>query len=112
MLWIYNYDDGLDTAKVDGTLVLIEFYADWCGRCQDLELETWNNHEIIQYVNTKFTCIKIDVDVNSTLRNEFQVTSLPTVVFLTSSGVEVGRVGYVSSSDFLDYAIQIDTQYG
>jgi thiol:disulfide interchange protein len=112
VLWILNYDEGLDTAKADGTLVLIEFYADWCGRCQDLELETWNNPEIIQYINTKFTCIKIDVDVNSTLRNAFHVTSLPTVVFLTSSGVEVGRIGYGSSSDFMDYAIQIETQFG
>jgi thioredoxin 1 len=105
--WIISYDEGLATAQAEGSLVLVEFYADWCGRCRDFEQETWRNPDISQFINEEFICIKVDVDLNSTLRNMFHVTSLPTVVFLSSSGVEVGRIGYVSASAFLDYATEI-----
>jgi len=105
--WWTSFDEGIATAQAEESLVLVEFYADWCGRCQDFERETWRNPDVIQLINDEFVCVKVDVDLNSTLRNHFQVTSLPTVVFLTSSGVELGRIGYAPASEFLDYATQI-----
>lgn len=108
--WVINYDEGVASARAEGSLVLIEFYADWCGRCRDFEHETWRDSAVIELVNEEFVCIKIDVDLNSTLRNQYHVTSLPTVVVLTSSGVELGRIGYVTSSDFQDFISQIVDQ--
>ena len=108
--WITNYDEGMASAQLDGLPVLIEFYADWCGRCRDFEHETWRDPAVIELVNDKFVCIKIDVDVNSTLRNQYHVSSLPTVVVLTSSGIEIDRLGYVSSSEFQDFLTQIINQ--
>ncbi len=110
--WITNYDEGIASAQIEESLVLIEFYADWCGRCRDFEDETWRDVAVIELVNAEFVCIKIDVDVNSTLRNQYRVTSLPTVVVLTSSGVEMGRIGYVSSSEFLDFLTPMITPSG
>lgn len=108
--WVINYDEGVASARAEGSLVLIEFYADWCGRCRDFEHETWRDSAVIELVNEEFVCIKIDVDLNSTLRNQYHVTSLPTVVVLTSSGVELGRIGYVTSSDFHNFLTQIVDQ--
>jgi thiol:disulfide interchange protein DsbD len=108
--WVTNYDEGVASAHIEGSLVLIEFYADWCGRCRDFEHETWRDPGVIELVNDEFVCIKIDVDVNSTLRNQYHVTSLPTVVVLTSSGVEMDRIGYVTAPEFLDFLTQILNQ--
>jgi len=108
--WITNYDEGMVSAQIEGSLVLIEFYADWCGRCRDFEHETWRDPAVIELVNDEFICIKIDVDVNSTLRNQYHVSSLPTVVVLTSSGIEIDRIGYVPSSEFQDFLTQIIIQ--
>jgi cytosine/uracil/thiamine/allantoin permease len=72
--WVTNYDEGVASAHIEGSLVLI------------------------------------DVDVNSTLRNQYHVTSLPTVVVLTSSGVEMDRIGYVTAPEFLDFLTQILNQ--
>jgi thioredoxin 1 len=97
--WITNYDEGIALAQIEGSPVVIEFYADWCSRCRDIEL-----------VNDEFIAIKLDVDVNSTLRNRYHVSSLPTVVVLTSSGVEMDRIGYATSSEFLEFLTQMINQ--
>ena len=108
--WITNYDEGMASAQIEGLPVLIEFYADWCGRCQDFEHETWQDPAVIKLVNQEFVCIKIDVDVNSTLRNQYHVPSLPTVVIVTSSGIEMDLIGYVSTLEFQDFLTQILNQ--
>jgi thiol:disulfide interchange protein DsbD len=105
--WVSNYDEGMALAQSTESLVLLEFHADWCGRCRDFEQETWSDPAVIEMVNDEFICIKIDVDLNSTLRNQYHVTSLPTVIVLTSSGDEIDRIGYVTSSEFLDFLTQI-----
>ena len=108
--WITNYDEGIASAQIEGSSVLIEFYADWCGRCRDFEHETWQDPAVIELVNDKFVCIKIDVDVNSSLRSQYHVSSLPTVVILTSSGIEMDRIGYVTSFEFQDFLKQVTNQ--
>lgn len=108
--WMTNYDEGIALAQIEGSPVIIDFYADWCSRCRDFEHETWQNPAVIELVNDEFICIKLDVDVNSTLRNQYHVSSLPTVVVLTSSGVEMDRIGYVASSEFLEFLTQMINQ--
>jgi thioredoxin 1 len=108
--WITNYDEGIALAQIEGSPVVIEFYADWCSRCRDFEHEIWREPAVIELVNDEFIAIKLDVDVNSTLRNRYHVSSLPTVVVLTSSGVEMDRIGYATSSEFLEFLTQMINQ--
>jgi thioredoxin len=57
-------------------LIIIDFYADWCGPCKMLGpiLEKLAN----EY---KVKLIKLNVDVESELASEFGIMSIPTVVF-------------------------------
>jgi thioredoxin 1 len=59
--------------------IVLDFYADWCGPCQTLSpiLE-----EVAREYNGKVKVGKINVDKSPDLATQFQVMSIPTLVFL------------------------------
>ncbi len=58
-------------------LVLIDFYADWCGPCKDLApvLEKFAAEN-----QSKVKVVKINVDENPELSAKFNIRSVPTLV--------------------------------
>ncbi|MDJ0366934.1 thioredoxin [Hymenobacter sp. H14-R3] len=70
-----------------GMPVLVDFYADWCGPCKTMA-------PILQQVATqhegKLRIIKIDVDKNPAVAQQFKVQSIPTLI-LFSQGKPVWR---------------------
>ncbi len=73
--------------------VFIDFYADWCAPCKELDKYTFTAPEIIDLARN---FIMIKVDLTSTedpqtqaLRKKYQVVGVPTLVFLRPDGQEI-----------------------
>ena len=78
-------------------VVLVDFYADWCGPCKMVAPIV---HEIAEE-RTDLTVGKVNVDENPELASKFGVVSIPTLVVL-KDGREVNRiVGYRPKADIL-----------
>lgn len=82
---IAGADDLQSTADEHG-VVLVDFYADWCGPCQMLE-------PVVETVaeETEAAVAKVDVDANQQLAAEYGVRGVPTMV-LFADGEPVERL--------------------
>lgn len=70
------------TITNDEQMVLVDFYASWCGPCKEMEPFI---QEIAKKYSGKVKVVKIDVDENNTLTKQLGITSIP-VLFLYKDG--------------------------
>jgi Thioredoxin domain-containing protein len=65
-------------------VVLVDFYADWCGPCQMLEPTVKS-----LAAETDATVLKVDIDQHQSLAQRYQVRGVPTLlVFNNGETVE------------------------
>lgn len=81
-----NQDQFIKTVE-DNSIVVVDFYADWCGPCQTL-LPTV--HKLAEELKDEVTIKKVNVDTNRELSAGFNIRSIPTLVYF-KNGKEVAR---------------------
>jgi thioredoxin 1 len=67
--------------------VVIDFFATWCGPCKRIA----PTYEKLSESLSSIVFLKVDVDESPELVNEFDISAMPTFVFL-KDGKEVKRV--------------------
>lgn len=82
--------------------VLVDFFATWCGPCQQMHpiLE-----ELKSRVGDKATILKVDVDQNEGVAATYDVRTIPTLVVF-KNGEPVWRQVGVQSVKTLESAIE------
>ena len=104
---IAQFDATLRQARQEGRPVMIDFGAEWCAACKELERDTYVHPSVVSE-SSRFVNIKVDAtnedDLVEALYGRFDVQSLPTVAFISSQGQLLSdpRVtGFVSADKFL-----------
>jgi thiol:disulfide interchange protein DsbD len=101
-----DLDRELAAAEAAGKPVMLDFYADWCVSCKEMEKYTFSVPEVQQDL-AGFILLKADVTANSeadqALFRRFGVYGPPTTAFFGAHGRECRPfrlVGFVKADDF------------
>ncbi|MGQ9798837.1 MAG: protein-disulfide reductase DsbD family protein [Ignavibacterium sp.] len=100
------YSDSALMSFVGKKGAVIDFYADWCIPCKELDAMTFSAPKVIDE-SKNFITLKADMTKSlapevSALREKYKIVGVPTVLILNSSGKEVNRItGFINAEEFL-----------
>lgn len=83
-------------------LVLIDFYANWCGPCKMLSPII---AKIAEENSDKIKVCKVNIDENRDLARRYNIMSIPTLIFFKKGEAIKSNVGFCTKSE-LDSIIQ------
>lgn len=72
-------------------LVLVDFYATWCGPCKMM-------HPIIDEISNIYQdikIIKVDVDRHEDISRQYGIMSIPTIILFKEGNVAEKNVGFI-----------------
>ena len=108
--WI-TLEEAVEAQAVSPKKIMMDVYTSWCGPCKLLDRNTFQNPDVVKYVNEHYYAVKFnaegnekvnfknylfenpDYDPNRTGRNAqhqlagaLRITAYPTIVFFNESG--------------------------
>lgn len=95
--WREDFEPAIAEARAAGRPYMIDFGADWCGACGELERNTFTNPEVAAEA-ARFVNIHVDMSAHSVtpasraLLASYDQRGLPLVVLHDADGNEVHRV--------------------
>ena len=106
--WFNYSEEKLQEAIVESKPVMLDFYADWCIPCKELDKFTFTAPEVVE-LSGNFIMLKVDLTtadspLNKSLREKYNIRGVPTLIFLDSNGEEqkdLRVVGFRERDDFL-----------
>jgi thioredoxin:protein disulfide reductase len=107
-----DLDKELIQAKTEGKTVMLDFYADWCVTCHEMEDYTFSD-PVVQKTLQSLTLLKIDVTKNNDddkafLKN-FELFGPPAILFFNNDSKEIKShrlVGFVNAEQFVKHVNQ------
>lgn len=91
-------------AKSTDKPTIIDFYADWCAQCKELDKYTYIDPKIIE-LSKKFNNIKVDLTKgDKEIEGKFKIQGLPVVAFIDKNGREredLRITGFLKPDEFI-----------
>lgn len=117
--WEMYSPEKVAEAGLQGQPVAIDFYADWCLVCHELENLTFTNSEVVKALNS-FKRLKADMtdpeaaqSVEAALK--YRIFGVPTLIFLDRSGKEIKKArieGFVSPREMVSIVDSVKASLG
>jgi len=109
--WRSDLKTALAEAKSSNKMLILDFGAEWCPACKELEHITFKDPTVIEklknLIAVRIDCTKGRDPEIKAVQQEYAVNGLPTVIVLDSEGFELGRfVSFIQPKDFLKFLDQ------
>lgn len=104
--WFTNYTDAVAQAQQNHQYILLFFTgSDWCGWCQKMQKEVFQDPQFASSVGNKFVFVDVDfpqkttlpnniVQQNNALKQKYGIQGYPTIIILDSNQNYVAQAQY------------------
>ncbi|MCL7945816.1 protein-disulfide reductase DsbD [Marinobacter sp. ATCH36] len=104
--------DELRQASLDGTPVMLDFYADWCISCKVMERNVFSDTAVIQAL-VPYKLLQLDMTDNTpeqqALLDELGLFGPPAILFYSGTGEEMGTARILGEMDRDQFLGHLDT---
>lgn len=87
--WLDSEPNGVQAAAAAGKPLMVDFSAEWCGACKELEHRTFSDARVIE-LSQRFVSVRVDATRQTpeiqTLMRKYGILGLPWVAFVTPDG--------------------------
>jgi thiol:disulfide interchange protein DsbD len=110
LAWREFSAEAYDSAKRSGAPFVLEFGAEWCLPCKEMQERTFSDPQVLEAGKGMFF-LSVDMTTSSAqvdrILKSFDVFGAPTTIFYGPDGREWKRkVGFIGPTDFADYLRQ------
>ena len=103
----------LDQAANENKFVMLDFYADWCITCKEMEHEAFSDSRVHQMLSNVIL-LQADVtkndELDKVLLKKFSIYGPPAILFFNKQGIEEKAhrlVGFMKTEDFLKHVNEV-----
>ncbi|RKZ45812.1 MAG: protein-disulfide reductase DsbD, partial [Gammaproteobacteria bacterium] len=103
----------LDQAASEDKYVMLDFYADWCITCKEMEHKTFTDpgvHQMLSDVILLQADVTENDELDKALLKKFSLYGPPAILFFNKQGVEEKSfrlVGFMRTEDFLKHINEV-----
>ena len=109
---VQGLEQALHTASLSGKAVMLDFYADWCVSCKEMEDQTFSDPTVHKAL-ADAVLLQADATANDAddqaLLKRFGIFGPPSIMFFGTDGEERRAfriVGYLSPQEFSAHVAQ------
>jgi len=62
-----TFQEAVELNRTAPKKIFIDMYTDWCGWCKRMDQTTFQNPEVISYMNENYYAVKFDAERNDTI---------------------------------------------
>lgn len=101
IFWLADMKQSQSVAKEMDKLILMDFWADWCGPCKIMDKELWHLPEM-QKLSASFVGLKVNIDFDIRTAMDYNIKAIPKMVLTTFTGETIWEAtGYRDAESYL-----------
>jgi thioredoxin:protein disulfide reductase len=111
--WLHSEEEAMALARASGRPVIIDFWAEWCAACKELDQTAWSD-ERVRAEASRFIAVKVDGtdgdDAYVKATEKYGIVGMPTVIFIDGKGREVPEriTGAIEADEMLEKLSAVD----
>ncbi len=110
---ITGLDNALQVSTGNRQIAMLDFYADWCIACIELEEYTFSESSVqsaLASVKLLQTDVTANTDIDKALLDKFELFGPPAILFFDEDGKEIRShrlIGFIKANDFIAHIEQV-----